>query len=198
MAQKPKILVFAGSLRKDSYNKKLAKIAVEGVGAAGGDATYIDLRDYPLPIFDQDFEKEEGMPENGKKLKKLFLDHQGLLICSPEYNSSIPGVLKNVIDWVSRVESKEEPDLAAYSGKVAAIMSASPSALGGLRGLVTLRSILGNIRVLVLPDQISIVKAHEAFNPDESLKDEKQKLRVYAISGKLVQTIEKLNREAIK
>ncbi len=190
---KPKILAFAGSLRKDSYNKKLVKVAVEGAKLAGADVTLIDLKDFPLPVFDQDLEKEEGMPENGKKLKKLFLEHQGLLISSPEYNSSISGVLKNTIDWLSRVESKDEPPLACFAGKVAALMSASPGGLGGLRGLVTLRSILGNIKVLVLPDQIAVAKAHEAFNPDGTLKDAKQQASVSAVVASLVKILSKLN-----
>jgi chromate reductase, NAD(P)H dehydrogenase (quinone) len=96
----PRVLVFAGSLRKASFNKKLASIAANGARQAGADVTLIDLRDFPLPVFDQDLEAEQGMPENGKKLKQLFIDHDGFLIAAPEYNSSITAVLKNVIDWV--------------------------------------------------------------------------------------------------
>ena len=119
---------------------------------AGGEVTLIDLKDFPLPLFDQDLEAEQGMPENGTRLKKLFIDHDGLLIASPEYNSSFPAVLKNAIDWVSR-PAPGEPSLVAFRGKVATLMSASPGAQGGLRGLVHVRSILGNIGVIVLPDQ---------------------------------------------
>jgi chromate reductase, NAD(P)H dehydrogenase (quinone) len=108
------------------------------------------------------------MPENGTKLKKLFIDHDGLLVASPEYNSSVTAVLKNVIDWVSR-PAPGEPPLVAFRGKVATLMSASPGALGGLRGLVHLRSILGNIGVIVLPDQVAVARAHEALRPDGSL-----------------------------
>src|SRR5260221_646228 len=111
MAQ-PKILAFAGSLRKDSYNKKLIKIAAEGARAAGAEVTVIDLKEFPLPVYDGDLETAEGLPANAKKLKEMFLKHQGLLIASPEYNSSIPGGLKNMIDWVSRTETKDEPPLA--------------------------------------------------------------------------------------
>src|SRR3989338_2486857 len=101
----PKILAFAGSTRTESFNKKLVQIAVRGAKQAGADVAYIDLRDFPLPLFDGDLEAKEGLPANAKKLKALFLDHQGLLISSPEYNSSISGVLKNTIDWVSRSEA---------------------------------------------------------------------------------------------
>ena len=113
------------------------------------------------------------MPENGKKLKQLFVDHDGLLIASPEYNSSITAVLKNAIDWVSRPASGE-PSLVAFRSKVATLMSASPGALGGLRALFHVRSILSCIGVIVLPDQVAIAKAHEAFNADGALKDAKQ------------------------
>src|SRR5215471_4093780 len=138
---KPRILAFAGSLRRESFNKKLVPIAVKGAREAGAEVTLIDLKDFPLPLFDQDLEAEQGMPQNGAKLKRLFIEHDGLLISSPEYNSSITGVLKNAIDWVSR-PAPDEPSLVAFRGKVATLMSASPGALGGLRGLVHLRSIL--------------------------------------------------------
>jgi NAD(P)H-dependent FMN reductase len=146
-----RILAFAGSTRRESFNKKVVSIAVKGARDAGAEVTLIDLKDFSLPLFDQDLEAEQGMPENGKKLKKLFIDHDGLLIASPEYNSSITGVLKNAIDWVSR-PAPGEPSLVAFRGKVATLMSASPGALGGLRALVHVRSILGNLGVIVLPD----------------------------------------------
>jgi chromate reductase, NAD(P)H dehydrogenase (quinone) len=168
----PRILALAGSLRKDSYNKKLVQIAVRGARQAGAEVTYIDLKDFPLPIFDEDLEKAEGLPDNARKLKKLFLDHAGLLLSAPEYNSSITAVLKNTIDWVSRPVQGEAP-LAGFVGKVAVLMSASPGGLGGLRSLVHVRAILGNIQVIVLPDQIGVSRAFEAFAEDGSLKDPK-------------------------
>ena len=189
-----KILAFAGSLRKDSFNKQLVRIAAAGAKAAGAEVTMIDLVDYPLPLFDQDLEAASGMPEAGRKLKQLFIDHDALLIASPEYNSSITAVLKNTIDWVSRTTEPGEPGLKALAGKTAAIISASPGALGGLRGLVHLRSILGNIQILVLPDQISIPTAHEAFASDGSLKDAKKQDAVSAIGRKLAETAAKLAR----
>jgi chromate reductase len=192
MTYVPKILAFAGSLRKDSFNKKLVAIAAAGAREAGAEVTVVDLKDFPLPLFDQDLEATQGMPENGRKLKDLFLKHDGLLIASPEYNSSITAVTKNTIDWISRATEPGEPGVLAFAGKTAAIIAASPGALGGLRGLVHLRSILGNIQVLVLPDQIAIVKAHEAFADDGSLKDAKQQATVRAIGAKLAQTIARL------
>ncbi len=192
MALTPKILAFAGSTRTESFNKRLIRIAVAGAQAAGAEVTLIDLRDYPLPLFDGDLETREGLPANGRKLKDLFLAHHGLLMSCPEYNSSISGVWKNMIDWVSRRVPGEAP-LACFDGKVAALMSASPGALGGLRGLVHVRAILGNIRVLVLPDQVAVTKAGEAFNPDGSLKDPKQHAAVEALGAKLTQVLSKLH-----
>lgn len=192
MASTPKILAFAGSTRIDSYNKKLVKIAAAGAKAAGAEVTYIDLRDLPLPLFDEDLEAEQGLPANARILKDLLISHQGLLIASPEYNSSLTAVLKNAIDWASRPAPNEAP-LAAFAGKVAAILSASPGALGGLRGLVHLRSILGNIKVLVLPDQIAVPKAYEAFNPDGTLKDPKQQESIEKLGDNLTKILLKLN-----
>ncbi len=188
---KPKILAFAGSTREESYNKKLVKIAIEGARLAGAEVTYLDLRDLPMPLYDGDLEEKEGLPENAVKFKTLLLSHQGLLISSPEYNSSISGVLKNSIDWASRSVPGEAP-LACFTNKVVALLSASPGALGGLRGLVHVRSILGNIKVLVLPDQIAISKADESFNPDGSLKDAKKQAAVQNIGSQLAKILIKL------
>jgi len=188
---KPRILAFAGSLRRDSFNKKLVPIAAKGAREAGAEVTLIALKDFPLPLFDQDLEAEQGMPENGKKLKQLFIDHDGLLIAAPEYNSSITAVLKNAIDWVSR-PAPGEPSLVAFRGKIATLMSASPGALGGLRGLVHVRSILGNIGVIVLPEQIAVAKASEAFNADGSLKDPKQQAGIEGLGHTLASFLLKL------
>lgn len=187
----PKVLAFAGSTRTDSFNKKLIRIGADGLRAAGAETTLVDLRDFPMPLYDGDLEAASGLPEHAKRLKKLFLEHDALMISSPEYNSSIPGVLKNALDWVSRSEPGESP-LAAYAGKVAALMSASPGALGGSRSLVVLRMMLGNIKVLVLPDQVSVSKANEAFNPDGSLKDAKQLASVQKLGKTLTETVGKL------
>lgn len=188
----PKILAFAGSLRKDSYNKKLAAVAAEAARKAGAEVTLIDLKEYPLPVYDGDDEDSSGLPENAKKLKKLLISHQAFLISSPEYNSSIPGGLKNAIDWASRAESKDEPPLVCFTGKTVALFSASPGALGGLRGLVHLRAILGNIGVLVLPAQLAVSKANEAFDANGALKDARQQAAVEKIASELVRVVSKL------
>ncbi len=187
-----KILAFAGSSRTGSYNKQLVKIAAAGASSAGAEVTVIDLRDFRMPLYDEDLEQSEGVPEAGRKLKALMREHQGFLIASPEYNSSISGLLKNSIDWASRAERGDEPALECFRGKVAAICSASPGGLGGLRGLVHLRAILGNVGVLVLADQIAIPGAPGAFGEDGSLKDARKQAQVLDLGRNLAVLVGKL------
>ena len=182
----PKILAFAGSTRNGSYNQKLVAAAAEDARHAGATVTVVNLRDFALPLFDQDLEDAQGLPAGAKQFKTLLREHDGFLLASPEYNSSFTPLLKNAIDWASRAESKEEPPLAAYRGKVAALMSASPGALGGLRGLVHLRALLGNIGVIVLPDQVAVGSAHEVFDDAGHIKDERKAAQVANLAGSLV------------
>ena len=191
MSAQPKILAFAGSLRRDSFNKKLVQLGAQAARDGGAEVMYLDLRDLPMPILDQDIEKESGLPENAKTFKQLMLAHSGLLISSPEYNSMPSAALKNAIDWASRAEPGEAP-LACFKDKVCGLMSASPGALGGLRALPVLRNMLLNINVLVIPEYVSISKAHEAFDETGKLKDAKQAAQVTRLAGRLVQVLTKL------
>lgn len=188
-----KILAFSGSARKDSFNSKLVKIAADGAKQAGADITLVNLADYPMPIFNQDFEAESGMPDKAREFKSLFIENDGFLIASPEYNSAFSPLLKNVIDWASRSESENEKPLVAYTGKVVAIMSASPGALGGIRGLVFLRMLLGNLGIIVLPDQQAVAAAFKAFDEEGLLIDEKKQESVKNLGTKLVHTLMKIN-----
>jgi len=170
-----KILVLSGSARLESFNAKLAELAVAhavGKGMEVDYATGAQLRE--LPMFDQDQEAREGMPAVAKALKHRFQQAEAVILACPEYNSSVTPLLKNALDWVSRPETDDEPDLIAYKGKVAGLLSASPGRLGGLRGLVHVRSILGNIGVLVVPTQLAVPQAMEAFDDDGKLIDAKQ------------------------
>jgi chromate reductase, NAD(P)H dehydrogenase (quinone) len=187
----PRILAFAGSARSASLNRKLVRVAAEGARAAGAEVTLLELRDHPLPVYDGDLEAAEGLPANARKLKDLFLAHEGLLIAAPEYNSSITPLLKNTIDWVSRSAPGEAP-LSCFDGKVAALMSASPGSLGGLRGLAVVRSCLSSIRVLVLPDQVAVPQANDAFAEDGTLKDGKRHAAVARLGATLAQVVAKL------
>ena len=187
----PKILAFAGSTRTASFNKKLIKIAADAARAAGAEVTLIDLRDYAMPLFDGDLEDAQGLPENAKKLKALMRESDGFLLSCPEYNSSITAVLKNTIDWASRAETDDEPPLVAFRGKTAALLATSPGALGGLRGLGTERSILGNIGKIVQPDQVAVPKAHEAFDDVGALKEERVMKQVINVAQGLVKFLAK-------
>lgn len=187
----PKILAFAGSARRDSFNKRLVSAATSIAREAGADVTQIDLADYPFPLYNQDLEDQKGLPEEVSKLKMLMKDHDGFLISCPEYNSSITPLLKNTIDWASRAE-EGEPPLACYRRKVATLLSASPGGLGGLRGLVTVRSILGNIGVLVLPTQVAVSQAHKTLSENGSITDEGVAKRVGKAVQELVDTLRNL------
>ncbi|HVS08849.1 MAG TPA: NAD(P)H-dependent oxidoreductase [Planctomycetota bacterium] len=191
MPHAPRVLAFAGSLRTGSFNKMLVRVAAEGAREAGAEVTVLDLRELSMPIYDADIETEHGIPENGKRLKSLMKENDGLLISTPEYNTSVPGGLKNAIDWASRPEEGER-ELACFDGKVAALMSASPGAFGGMRSLLTLRAILANIRVLVIPQQLALPRAHEAFAADGRLIDPKRAAAARAIGAELVRVTAKL------
>ena len=184
---KVKILALAGAFRKDSFNKKLLRIAAKGAKQAGAQVTEIDLKDFPMPPYDGDIEEDQGLPENAERLKGLMRDHHALLISTPEYNSSIPGAFKNVIDWVSRPSTDTEPPSAAFKGKMALVMSASPGAYGGIQSLGQVRQVLNNIGVIMLPDRIAIPKAAEAFSADGRLLDPKQEKTVEGLGAKLAQ-----------
>ncbi|MEC4747209.1 NAD(P)H-dependent oxidoreductase [Methylomicrobium sp. Wu6] len=188
---KPKILAFSGSARKNSYNQRLVRIAAQGAEQAGAEVTVINLADFPMPIFNQDEEAEHGLPEAARAFKQLLIAHDGVLIASPEYNSAFSPLLKNAIDWASRREGDEMP-LLAYRGKVAAIMAASPGALGGMRGLVFLRLLLSNIGVTVLPEQQAIVQADKAMHPDGYLNDAQLQAAVIKLGTRLTEVLRKL------
>jgi chromate reductase len=181
----PRILAFSGSLRAGSFNQKLAAIAAEGARAAGAEVTLISLRDFRMPLFDEDLEAAEGMPPAAQQLKALFATHQGLIIASPEYNSTITAALKNAIDWISRATEPDEAPLSVLRGKSAAILAASPGGYGGSRSLTQLRPFLVNIGIFVMPEQVTIPKAHEAFGSDGKLIDSAQDSAVRSLAASL-------------
>jgi chromate reductase len=187
-----RVVAFAGSLRTASHNKKLIRIAAAGARAAGAEVTDLDLRDLPMPLYDGDIEREHGLPPNAKVFKRLLGESHGILISSPEYNSAFSAVLKNAIDWASRTEAGEMP-LVAFKGKVAGLMAASPGNLGGVRGLAALRLVLSNIGVIVVPTQLAIARANEAFDDDGHLRDERQAASIAAIAGDVVRFAARLS-----
>ncbi|MGE3920165.1 MAG: NADPH-dependent FMN reductase [Gammaproteobacteria bacterium] len=190
-----KYLVFAGSTRKGSFNKQLAKVAEAKLKTHQVEVTYLDLHDLPMPLYDGDLEAEKGIPENAMKFREILKSHHAFLICSPEYNSSISAVLKNAIDWASRPVAGE-PNLNCFIGKVVSLMSASPGKLGGIRGLVTLRSILGNIGCIVLPDQLCVSAADKAFRDDLQLTDPGLQKMLETICSDFVKLVQKIVHRA--
>jgi NAD(P)H-dependent FMN reductase len=181
-----KILVFSGSARSGSHNKQLASSAAQALQSAGASVTLIDLADFAMPIYNGDLEDKEGVPASARELKALFMAHNALLISSPENNASVTALLKNTLDWISRPDADHDGRVP-YRNKVAALVAASPGALGGLRGLVHLRAILQTLGVLVLPEQFALSRAHEAFAKDGSLLDAKHQATLDGIAGRLVE-----------
>lgn len=166
----PRLLALAGSTRSESFNQRLLDVAVDIARAEGAEVTSISLRDLHLPLYDGDLEASD-FPPVADRLRQLFIDHDGFLIASPEYNGSVSGVLKNAIDWASRPREGESlVALPAFRGKVAGLMSASISPFGGLRGLLALRQILGTVQTLVATEQVMVPFADKAFDGPELLE----------------------------
>ena len=179
-----KLLAFAGSLRKDSYNKQLVKLAAEKAKEQGAEVTFIDLKEYSLPIFDEDLEKETT-PENLPALRALFVEADGLLIASPEYNGSFSSVLKNTIDWLSR-PAQDDSYTPVYGQLTVGLMAASPGGLGGIRGLNHIRELMSNLGSLVVPNQIAVGAAYEAFDEQGNLKNAAMSDRLDALAQQVV------------
>lgn len=186
-----KILAFSGSTRTESLNTRLLKLAISATQKIGAEVTLIDLQDFPMPIYNGDIEKDQGLPANALKLREIMLPHSGLMIASPEYNSSISPILKNTLDWLSRPVGKEAS--SAFKGKTAFLLSASPGALGGLRGQAHLRAILEILSVLVLPETFALMKAHEAFNSDDTLKLPAQQVSLEKLTAWFVSVLQRLS-----
>ena len=189
----PKILVFAGSIRTGSFNGLLAARAVKELMLVGADVTWISLIDYPMPLYDGDLEANSGQPENALKLKRLMVAHQGVFIVSPEYNASIPPLLKNSLDWISRVRERNEPPLAAYQNRVFALGAASNRSSGGMYALLALRQMLElGCGALVIPEQIAVAHASEAFDEMDNLKDERLVVLLQQVVQRLVNMAQEL------
>jgi chromate reductase, NAD(P)H dehydrogenase (quinone) len=182
----PKILVIPGSLRTGSFNVKLAALTTKELALADADVTRISLADYPLPIYDADLAKSE-LPENAIRLKQLVGNHGGIFIASPEYNASIPPLLKNAIDWISVVRERDEPQLYTFQNRAFALGAASPGRSGGMQSLITLRQVLAiGCRAFVVPEQVTIPNAGEAFDASDELKDARAAAQLKLVVRKLV------------
>jgi chromate reductase, NAD(P)H dehydrogenase (quinone) len=186
MTTPARLLFFAGSSRAASYNKKLARLGAMIADANGIPATFADLGDYPMPLYNGDLEAAEGPPENARKLKALMQAHSGIFIASPEYNASITPLLKNTIDWVSHARAPGPTGFEVYKTRVFALGSASNGGMGGLRSLTTVRQVLElGLGALCLPDQFAVPRAKEAFGDDGHLKNKDSQETFKALIQKL-------------
>jgi chromate reductase len=183
----PRILVIPGSLRHESYNMRLAALATKELALADADVTRISLVDYPLPIYDADLAAKSGPPEYALKLKQMVSAHQGVFIASPEYNASITPLLKNTIDWISTVRERGEPQLAAYQNRAFALGGASPGRSGAMQSLIALRQVLAiGCRALVIPEQVTIPNAADAFDEMDGLRDTRAATQLKLVVRRLI------------
>ncbi len=185
----PKIFAIAGSYREHSYSKRVLAVAVDGARAAGGDVTVVDLRDFPMPMYDADMQAGGDFDANALHLQDLMSEHDGFLIASPEYNGSIPGGFKNAIDWTSRANDKYKM-YEPVRGKTAALITASPGQFGGLRCLAHLRGVFTIMGVNVLPSEIAVAFVGQKFDGDGTkMTDEKTVGLLEGLGGSLVNAL---------
>jgi NAD(P)H-dependent FMN reductase len=184
----PKILVIPGSLRAASHNTRLAALAAKELALAEAEVTRISMADYPLPLFDAEMTAEIGPPQNALQLQRMLEAHQGVFITSPEYSASVTPLVKNTLDWLSRSRGRGEPTYAAFRNRVFAIGAASSGPGGGMRSLLALRQILElGCGALVIPEQIAVANAAEAFDEMDNLKDPSDAAAMTAMARRLVE-----------
>lgn len=187
-----RILVIPGSLRTGSLNAKLAAVAVDGLVRADADVTRISLGDFPLPIYDGDLETNSGVPKQALNLKRMISAHHGVLIVTPEYNASLPPLLKNAIDWISRVEDTHESRGQVFRERPFAIAAASGGRLGGTRCLQALRLVLSACRATVIPNQLTLAFANEAYDEMDRLKHTADKDAMQAMVRQLISVAQQM------
>lgn len=188
MRSRPRILVFPGSDRSGSLNGRLAGAIVKALALLECDVTRIALRDYPLPLYDGDLEAQKGQPDNAMKLARLFHEHDGMVVVSPEYNNSVSPLVKNTIDWVSRVRADARGPVSPYRGRVFGLAAASPGKFGGIRGLYHLRASIASCGALVVSEQLAVTFAERAFDEAEDLADEAMRRQLSRFVQTLVET----------
>jgi chromate reductase, NAD(P)H dehydrogenase (quinone) len=186
MAAPVRLLAFAGSARRESWNRKFLAAGAAAAQAAGAEVTVVDLNELVLPLYHGDLEDASGLPANAVKLIALVAEHDGLLVASPEYNSMITPLLKNTIDWCSRADDNP------FDGKVAAVISASPGPLGGIRSLQMAQTLLLKLGCHIIPGQCHLPQAHKAFDATGKLTDDRAQKALQALAAALVKTVSKL------
>lgn len=186
--RQPRILLFSGSARAGSHNSKLAALVSKKLALADADVTLVSLADYPMPLYDGDLEKRDGVPQNAQKLKRMIQQQDGVFIACPEYNAGITPLLKNTLDWISRVSDPGEPSSPAFKDRVFALGAASPGAFGGMRGLIAMRTILEvGLGAWVIPQMVSVSRAAQGFDSQGDLTDERAARQLEALTGALLQ-----------
>jgi NAD(P)H-dependent FMN reductase len=187
-----KILVIPGSLRSGSHNVKLAAVAAYEFARAGAEVTRISLGDFPLPIYDGDLQAKSGVPKNAVNLKRMIASHHGVLLVTPEYNSSVPALVKNTIDWITRVQDENESRGQVFREKPFAIAAASESRLGGSRALSALRLILSACRATVIPNQFALSFADQAYDDMDRLKNPSDMEAMRALVRQLIEVSQRM------
>jgi chromate reductase, NAD(P)H dehydrogenase (quinone) len=184
-----KILALAGSYRKNSYNRRVLNVAVEGAREAGGDVTLLDLNDYPMPVYNHDDIEKKAFDDAAYRFQDVLNEHSAFLIASPEYNGSLPGGFKNAIDWASRANDKYKM-YDVFRGKTAAIMTAAPGQFGGLRCLGDLRGVLTIMGVNVIANEIAVTFVGQKFDGEGAgMTDEKTKKLLENLGASLVAAV---------
>ena len=188
----PKVLAFAGSTRKESVNKRLARIALRAAKKAGAETTFVDLQDFNIPLYCDDLVAKQGIPEGVLEFKQLLNSHNGFFIASPEYNGSLTGVLKNAIDWAT-IKADGEERMSCWNGKIAGLVSASPGGLGGIRGLHHLRTILAGIGTFVLPNHLAVSNSPGNLQNEKQITDDKLQVQLESLTHEMVRVIRALH-----
>ena len=186
-----KILAFAGSTRRESWNRKVLEVAVAGARDAGAEVNLVNLNDFPMPIYNADWHTDNGVPETMRALRKLMMEANGIMIASPEYNTSITPLLKNTIDWLSQ-EVDGQPENIAFAGKVGALMGASNGAFGTIRALPHVSYILSNLGVFMLP-VVAVPKVSANFDAEGKIANERAKGMLTGLGARLTHTLVKLS-----
>jgi NAD(P)H-dependent FMN reductase len=189
------ILAFAGSTRRDSLTKKLSKVAAAAAEAAGAHVTWIDLKDYPIPLYDGDLEAEQGPGPAVLALLELFRGHDALLVASPEYNGFFPPLVKNTLDWLSRPREGEERH-AAFRNKHVLLLSAARSSNGGARGLQHLRHLFDNFKAHSHAQDYLLPAAHEAFDEQGHLADAGNQARLEEVVTQFIAGVHQARLQA--
>ncbi|MDO9600297.1 MAG: NAD(P)H-dependent oxidoreductase [Azoarcus sp.] len=171
----PRLLALCGSARRDSYNRRALAVAMTGAREAGAELTFIEPREFVMPLYDGDLEASEGLPEAAARLQQLFAEHDGVLVATPEYNGFFTPLLKNTLDWVSRPlpDGSNRPGTIHLRGKAAGLVTASPGALGGIRALQHARLYLANLGLVVVPEQAAVPAADKVLGADGSVADDR-------------------------